>query len=166
MKKNILTLMISILSLFILVGCGKEAAPKENKQPVATGFTLVYQGVNLLPGTEFKASSLTEEAVYSEIESCAFEGMDKIYTYADFEITTSDINEKEAIYSVYFLTDNISTTEGIKITDEKNQMLEKYGNPDSNLDNQYVYSKDQTELYFIIENDIITSIEYKYLIEN
>lgn len=163
MKKGILITVLIGLSLCGLTGCGKEEKLIDNDRE--TSFSVSYQNINILPGTEFKRNAFNDQPEYSEIESCAFEGLDKVYTYDDVEITTANINGKETIYSVYFLSENITTTEGIKLSDEKAKMIEKYGNNYDNFGNQYSYTKGIVKLAFIIENDIINSIEYTYIVD-
>jgi hypothetical protein len=97
-----------------------------------------------------------------ELSSCAFDGNDKVYTYENMEITVSPLDGKDIVYSVYFLNDRITTKEGVKITDDKETMIETYGENYKNINNKYSYLKGDVLLSFIIENDIIISIEYMY----
>ena len=41
-----------------------------------------------------------------------------------------------------------------------------YGNETGKQGNQYVYTKGKTNLEFIVEEDVITSIQYTYTAEN
>ena len=55
----------------------------------------------------------------------------------------------------------------IKITDSKEKMIEKYGeNYEISLETKYTYTRGDVDLSFIIENDIITSIEYTLKTDN
>ena len=70
------------------------------------------------------------------------------------------------IYSVYFDNDEMETTEGVKVTDTKDHMIEKYGTDyEQKLGNKYIYLNGNVELSFIIESDIITAIEYTLVTE-
>lgn len=130
-------------------------------------FSVKFDGVEIVPGTEFNESEINEESDFSEIPSCAFEGTDKMYTYSNVEIVVAKINKKDTVYSVYFIDDTIQTAEGVKITDSKDVMIEKYGSDYENtLENKYVYTKNNVELSFIIENNIITGIEYTLVTSN
>ena len=105
---------------------------------------------------------LGEPNDYYEVQSCAFDGMDKIYTFDNYEVHTYPDNGTDKVLSIYFLNDQVSTTEGVKIGDSLSSMLEVYGDGYEQLDTQYTYSKGLTQLRFIVENDVITSIEYNY----
>lgn len=116
-------------------------------------------------GEEFSKEKFGEEKDYSEIASCAFEGLDKTYTYDNYEITTFPDGEKERIYSIYFLNEEMETTEGVKLSDGIDKMKNTYGEEYENQGNQYTYKKGKTNLEFIVENDTITSIQYTYTAE-
>lgn len=95
------------------------------------------------------------------MQSCAFDGMDTCYTYSGLEVIVSPINGQDKVYSVYFIDDSVETNEGIKISDSKQAMIEKYGEQYSILTgNKYTYTKGNVELSFMVENDTIISIEY------
>lgn len=127
MKKK----LIILLFLVFISGCSTE------KKEVDT-FKLSYQNVEIVPGQEFKSSALkNEELNFVELSSCAFDGNDKVYTYEDMEITASPLKGKDIVYSVYFLNERITTKEGVKITDDKKVMIEKYGNDYKKVNNKY-----------------------------
>lgn len=54
----------------------------------------------------------------------------------------------------------VKTEEDVKITDSYNKMIEKYSDNYVREENMYKYIQGKTALKFIIENNIITSIEY------
>ncbi len=88
------------------------------------------------------------------------EGLDRIYKYENYEITTYERDGKERIQSIYLLNDMVKTEEDVKITDSYNKMIEKYSDNYVREENMYTYIQGKTALKFIIENNIITSIEY------
>lgn len=161
MKKNILIVIIPLLVFvsLMVVGCTNT---KDKKDDSESTVIIAYKGIDITPGIEFRSESINEKAEYLELESCAFEGNDKVYKYQSIEITTSAISGKETVYSAYFLNDTIQTIEGVKISDEKALMIEKYGENYEHINNEYKYIKSGVALSFIIENDIIISIEYIY----
>ncbi len=166
MRKNKLFFMIIFLILITvtLVGCGEKKSTQENireaKQSKST-FSIKYNGVEVVPGTEFNENLISEEANFSEIPSCAFEGTDKMYTYSGVELVVTNIDGKDKVYSVYFITDDVKTAEGVGITDTVNKMIEVYGeNYDQSISNKYTYTKGEVELSFIVQNNVITSVEY------
>lgn len=165
MKKKIVYFTI-LITLFgtILTGCSDKEVKQHNntEKNQEQVFSLTYDHMNIELGSEFKVEKYGKENSYSEIESCAFEGLDKTYTYDHYEIYTYPENEKDYILSIYFLDEEIETTEGIKISDTYEDMTKTYGEDFKKEDNLYTYTKGKTNLKFIIENDFITSIEYTY----
>lgn len=161
------TLLIFVIILIIIVGIvaigvlGKKKKEESNQNNLAEGYSLKYKGIDITPGKAFKESDISEKYDYSEIESCAFEGKDKIYTYSDVEVNVAKVDGKDTVYSVYFLNTEPETGEGIKISDSKEQMIKAYGENYENItETNYIYKKGNVNLSFIVENDIITSIEY------
>ena len=147
--------------LICLTGCGEEKTKKGEKSDSSSGFSIEYKGVDITPGKEFDETKISETAEKSEIPSCAFDGVDKVYTYPEVEITVAEIDGKDTVYSVYFIDENIATNEGVKISDPKDYMIEKYGNDyENSLSTKFDYVKNGVTLSFIVENDMITGIEY------
>ncbi len=159
MKKTINIFIAIFIIILLTTGCG-ENKNKESKEN--TTYTFSYNNKNLVLGEEFKKEEIGEPLDYSEVASCAFEGLDKTYTYEHFELTTFPDGEKDKIYSIYFLDNEITTNEGIKIGDTKEDLISKYGDNYQQEDNLYAYKIDKTSLKFIIEDNSIISIEYSY----
>lgn len=101
---------------------------------------------------EFKMITLFSLILLTTV--LGIEGLDKIYKYENYEITTYERDGKERIQSIYLLNDMV------KITDSYNKMIEKYSDNYVREENMYTYIQGKTALKFIIENNIITSIEY------
>ncbi len=155
-SKLLLTIMIAIL---LTTGCGKKEKEENVKN---TAYTFVYEDKEFILGDVFTEDKYGKAIDYSEVASCAFEGLDKTYTYEHFVVTTYPSGNTDKIMSIYFNDSEISTTEGIKIGDSINDLTTKYGNEYEEEDNLYTYTLGKTHIKFIHENDIITSIEYTY----
>ena len=160
----ILVLVIVIIAVVYFVTAGGTQNEQTNggvqNNTQTAKYTLQDNGKNMTPGQVFTKENFGEEQSYSEIPSCAFQGTDKVYNYSAYEITTSDINGQETIYSTYLLDDSIATPEGVKIADDKNAMVTAYGEDYQENGNEYIYTDGIVNLSFIIENDTITSIQY------
>jgi len=163
MKKKIWIGLIILLAI-CLTGCGsKDQATTDNKEEK---YSLTYKEKTITVGDEFTEDIIDGEPTISELPNCAFPTADQVYTYDDLEIVPATVNDKEVVYSVYFITDEPSTAEGIKLGDSLDDVLNKYGEEyDQPLNNKYVYTKNNTELAFIIENESVTAIEYTLLTE-
>ena len=152
MKKII---VILILMAMVGSGCSKEEVKD-------LGYTFTDGEKVFVLGNEFIKSNYGEPLNYAEIPSCAFEGIDKTYTYEHYEITTYPKDDKDYIYTIYFLDEEVKTEKGIKISDSLEDLIKTYGENYQKTDNLYTYTNNKTHLNFIVENDTITSIEYTY----
>ena len=158
MKKRYLGISLLIIVLIFTSACGKE---EKKEQPEK--FELKYNNIAFELGGLFTKDKYGEELDYAEMQSCAFDGLDKTYTYEHYEIATYPKEDKDYISSIYFLDPEITTTEGLAIDDSKDKMIEVYGKDYKEEDGRYIYTKGKTQLIFIIQNDKITSIEYIYI---
>lgn len=104
---------------------------------------------------------LGEPISYFEAPSCAFEGLDKIYTYNSFEIDTYPAGDMDHISAIIFKDDSVLTTEGIGIGDSMEKLEQTYGSDFVREGGMIVYSKDDMKLCFILQEDAIISIEYR-----
>lgn len=166
-KKIIYLIVFLVIVVAIIAGVTLTKSKKEKGESMeANGgaeatFSIKYDNVEIVPGTEFKEDAISKEFTKSEIPSCAFDGIDKVYTYDNLEIIVASVNGKDTVYSVYFIDDEVETAEGVKITDTKDKMIEKYGSDyKEGLGNKYTYTKGNVELSFTIESDVVTGIEY------
>ena len=104
-------------------------------------------------------SEVGKEQSYFEAASCAFEGLDKTYTYSGFVITTRPDGEKDYVNSIRLTDDSVTTPEGSYIGSSLEDVQSTYG--EGTLDGaQLTYQREDTILSFILESDKVTSIEY------
>ena len=176
MKKALMVILVIIVIVAICVGVyfltsgSKETnSPVENSVNTAetneSTIKLEYEGKDMTPGAVFSRDIFGQEQSYSEVPSCAGQRTDKVYNYGSYEITAYQDGDQEKIYSVYFINDQITTTEGVKISDDSSVIFEKYGDNYEQTGNQYTYTSGNVELSFIVENDFVTSITYTLVIE-
>lgn len=133
-----------------------------NKVTEPKGYVFEYNGVKI--GMDMEAApiiaSLGEADTYFEAPSCAFEGLDKTYSYGSFEIDTYEQDGKDYIAAIFFCDDLIETPEGVCLFGTKADMVKAYGENYKEEFGMLVYEKDGMKLKFIVEGDEITSIEY------
>lgn len=189
MRKKILAVLITA-SLLMLAGCGdsekvidgdvanvttgsrsgestgeleiSQAPEQQTEAAVSKGYVFVASGVTVEVDADMAPilQALGEPASYFEAASCAFEGLDKIYTYNGFEIDTYPAQDKDLVSAVVLKDDSVTTAEGICIGDSLEKLLEAYG--EATQDNgMVVYTKDGMKLCFILQDDSIISIEYR-----
>lgn len=127
------------------------------------GYALLYNGVAIEIDAEAApiVEQLGEPDAYFEAPSCAFEGIDKIYTYGSMELDTYPMQQKDYVSTIVFKDDIITTTEGIGIGDTVEKMEAVYGADWTDADGMAVYEKDGMKLCFILEGNSIISVEYR-----
>lgn len=140
-----------ILGIVLLTACGKNDE-----------FTLKYQDKELFLNKVFSKEKYGEYKDSFESSNCAFGDKDITYIYDELEIETyGNDNGDLIVYSIYLTGDNIKTSEGISLYDEIADAIKIYGDDYQKDDNKYTYTKGNTDLIFITDNDIINSIEYR-----
>ena len=125
-------------------------------------FKVVYEGVDVTPGKLFNANEIKKEAKKKTIDSCAGFGKDNVYTYDNVEITAnvnSDEN-KEIIYSVYYINDTVSNNDGLKVGLSVSEMKNILGEEDDEFNGVYTYNGEGSYIKIQTKDDVITSIEY------
>jgi hypothetical protein len=188
MKKILLCLIAALL----LTGCGskdqpegsdnntgKAAAEQETKEDTSKetasndaaqaepGYVFDYNGTSIQMNTDVAPvlEALGDPQEYFEAKSCAFNGLDKTYYYSGIELTTYPNGDKDFISSIYFKDDSVSTTEGIYIGSTLEEMLAAYGEDYTGDTGSYTYTKGDSSIMFIVENDEVTSITYLAVVE-
>jgi uncharacterized lipoprotein YehR (DUF1307 family) len=101
---------------------------------------------------------------YFEAESCAFNGLDKTYTYAGFIISTRPEEGKDLVNSILLTDDSVTTPEGIYIGSAKSAVVAAYGQGDE-VGLSLSYVKGDCTLNFIFDGDTVLSIEYLPVVE-
>lgn len=137
------------------------------QQAEAGKFTFVYKGTNIDMKAEAApiCEALGEAKSYTEETSCAFDGLDKNYTYTSFIMTTYPDGDKDRVNSVTVLDDTVSTADGICIGDSVDKVDEVYGADAFNGVNAYIMKEGDAQLTIIIDNDKVSSIQYTALFD-
>lgn len=188
MKKKCLAFIIGCLLMAGLAACGEEEvkivdkSPGENSAETDEGteqkntskedkesltgyiFDVDVDGTTVSVTTDLEMKGVLEQlgepASYFEAKSCAFEGLDKTYTYDHFRIVTYQDGETDKISSIVFLDDIEETQEGICIGMTKEDMENAYGTEYEENGGMVIYTKDDKHLSFLVKDGVIESIEY------
>ncbi len=169
-KKVILTAVCACMMAFTAVGCGGDSGSDTgnnaqtgqiDKAESLSGYYFATGGTNIYVNQKMEdvLSSLGEPVQYFESESCAYQGMDKTYTYNSFIIKTYPENDVDYVLSVSLRDDTVQTPEGIAIGSSKSDVTTAYGAGEES-GSALVYTKDQSRLTIIFDGDSVTSIEY------
>lgn len=168
-------LAVFFVAMLILVGCG--GGSNETAEPAGTtGGTgtsgsdsgaYVFQTGDVTIAMNAEAApileALGEYDDYFESESCAFDGLDKEYTFGSFILKTYPIEEVDYVSSVELRDDLVSTPEGIAIGSAAEDVVEAYGEPSE--EGIYSYTKGDCTLLFVVQDGVVTSIQYTAITE-
>lgn len=125
------------------------------------GFVYTLSNIPLIPGTVFDESKMPEAASVFQVPSCAIEGTDNVYNYNTVEVTVFDDGKAPVIYSIYLVDPNTATDEGLYQGDDLAAVERIYGTEYTKNGAELVYQKGSTQLRIIVNNDVVTSIEYR-----
>jgi len=103
-----------------------------------------------------------EPLQYFEAPSCAFDGVDKSWFYNSFEIHAYPVDGEDFILSVILNDDIYGTDKFIYIGMTYDDMIAAYGNDYEQEEDQYLYRLGGTSLAFILLDDDIIQITYRY----
>ncbi|MBQ4507102.1 MAG: hypothetical protein II971_07660 [Firmicutes bacterium] len=171
MKKILSIAMILCLAL-CLASCGSESKTPEpsgqtDPTPAPSEKPYVFAvdsagGYELALDADMKdvLAALGDPQSYFEAASCAFDGLDKTYTYPGFEITTRPDGEDDFVNSIVLTDDSVTTPEGIYIGCTPDDVKRVYGDGGSEFTGGIGYFSGGTILDFIIEDGKVVSIEY------
>ena len=131
-------------------------------QTASKGYVFRYNGVTVSVDADMAdvLEGLGEPNDYFEAASCAFEGLDKTYTYGSFVIETYPQGEKDYVSTIILKDDAVSTAENIYIGSSLTDVTNSYGTDYTEQGSMLVYNKDGMKLCFLMENDTVTSIQY------
>lgn len=183
MKKAMMALLLAA-SVFVMAGCGNDEKVIDGNGQNSGSGTEQSQGSNQEEGKGNEAAggkgyvftykdtaitvdgdagpivaALGEPASYYEAASCAFDGLDKIYSYSGFELHTYPSGEKDYVSAIVFQDDSVSTGEGVCVGDSADKVKEVYGQG-TEESGMLVYEKDGMKLCFILDGDVV-AIEYR-----
>ena len=180
MKQRMISILMSCAVLASLAACGGNPAgntPASDPGGAPAGstgssapaggqtagaFSFAANGAEITVNENMAnvLAALGEPQSYFEAESCAFEGLDKTYTYAGFVITTYPDGDQDFINSIRLTDDSAATREGVYIGCTADQVRAAYGEEEDGPVSALSYTNGDTRLNFILEGDAVISIEY------
>jgi ABC-type oligopeptide transport system substrate-binding subunit len=191
MKKITAVLACAAASAMLLCACGSSDAGTDNSTADTTsagtettgtegqtaassdvtgtpdGYYISLNGVLVYANAEMApiAQELGEPASYFESESCAFQGLDKTYTYGSVVISTYPVDDVDYVYTIELKDDTVETEEGICIGSSKDDVTAAYGTATSETETALTYEKDDCVLAFIFDGDSVANITYTAITE-
>ena len=174
--KKILALALALTMVLTLAACGgdKPAETTAPKAPAVAGpvtpdansWKYTVRGVDVMMNAEAAPvlEALGEPVSYTEEASCAFTGLDKTYYYGGFYLQTYPLNDVDYIYSVWLVDDSSTTPEGVYIGASQAEVEAAYGAEGFNGSNAYIMTGTTSTLTILVENGVVTSIQYDAVI--
>lgn len=167
--KRALTFALSLALVLTLAACGGQKSEPSGQVPDAPApaaqskYVLTYRDCPLPMNAEFAPllDFLGEPDSYFEAASCAFDGLDKTYTYAGLEIITYPDGDRDFISSVRILDNTVATAEGITIGSTQDDVADAYGEDFQEIGKQYVYEDGDAKFSVLFDDGgAAISVEY------
>lgn len=155
--KQILTLLLTGM-LLLTAGCSQKPA---------VGFTDADLILNI-GDTAYRCGTTMETVLdqlgdgyqYAEGKSCAYDGLDKTYTYEAVEFFTNPLAEGETVSEIYTESEIVTTSKAIAVGATKAEVIAVYGAASKDANNMLIYrlSEAQAALCFELEEDTVAAI--------
>lgn len=169
--KRLFALSLSLLLALSLAACGggddtngaSISVDSSAPNPAAgSKYVLTYKNCPLPMNADFAPllDFLGEPDSYFEAASCAFDGLDKTYTYAGVEIITYPDGDVDRISSVRILDSSVSTPEGVTVGSSLEDVTAAYGEDYEEMGLQVAYEDGDAILSVLFEGDTAISVEY------
>jgi hypothetical protein len=136
--------------------------PDNEPDPASGEYFFEYNGAAITMHAEADPllAQLGKESAYFEAESCAFQGLDKTYSYPGFDLMTYPVDGKDFILSVILMDDSVTTNEGLYIGAPESEIIARLGDEYKSENGSYIYESGRSQLMIITENGAVTAIEY------
>ena len=173
MKKTIAIILSLVMLAGLISACGGGEEhvipePDTDPKPVDTGsaktegYVCEAKGVKVVIDADMATvlSALGEASSYFEEASCAFEGIDKTYSYSGFEIKTYPSDSGDKIQGVFLTDDRVATAEGLRVGSTKADMESIYGTDYTVKGTEYAFEKGGMQLRVTLKDDVVNLITY------
>ncbi len=157
MKKIVLVLLLCLMLPLILAACdGGDGTPEGTEYVFSAGNVKIAIDADAAP----ILSSLGAWKAYDESPSCAFEGLDKVYTYSGFEIQTYPDGDRDFIYLVELYDDTVEGPRGIRVGSTSEEVASALGAADRQSGTAWIYDGNGMYLELLIRDGAVNKIRY------
>lgn len=143
-------------------GCSGQASSPKMGEVTAEDFQITLNERKLNLNAVFSTGYYGESLSYYEAESCGFAGLDKIYTYTDYEIYTYPVNAKDQVLEIKFL-ENTKTSKKIGVGSTLADVKKVYGEKGVETGNLLEYTFDHSVLSMLLDNGRVSELSFVYL---
>ena len=74
--------------------------------------------------------ALGEDYDYAEGMSCAYDGLDKTFSYSEAEFYTNPLEEGDTVTEIYTQDPSVATSKGLAVGATREEVIAAYGQPD------------------------------------
>ena len=173
MKKTIAIILSLVMLAGLISACGgseehvidntgTDTKTADTGSAKTEGYVFETKGVKVVidPDMATVLSALGEASSYFEEASCAFEGIDKTYSYSGFEIKTYPSDSGDKIQGVFLTDDRVATSEGLRVGSTKADMESIYGTDYTVKGTEYAFEKGGMQLRVTLKDDVVNLITY------
>ena len=140
-------------------------AEKEN-----LGFTLEYSGFLIYMDQNMNdvLTALGEPLGIFEAPSCAFDGIDRIFSYPGIQIHTYPVGDEDFVHTISIRDDSVliksdnyfSSTSHFHLGSSWDTVRSIFGSDYHQDFDMFTFTRGNTTLAFLVEEDIVTAITY------
>ena len=158
MKKTIAIILSLVMLAGLISACGggeehvidntgTDTKTADTGSAKTEGYVFETKGVKVVIDADMAPvlSALGEASSYFEEASCAFEGIDKTYSYSGFEIKTYPSDSGDKIQGVFLTDDRVATI---------------YGTDYTVKGTEYAFEKGGMQLRVTLKDDVVNLITY------
>ncbi len=157
-----------LLCAIFLCACALAESPAPTEPPLEETYFFSFQPaegepIELRMDADFAPALalLGEPASVFESESCAFQGLDKVFSFPSFIVYTYPQDGLDKISSIYLMDDMVETAEGAYIGMEITAARALYSEPTAETENSVSYEKGGCILNLLYDADgYVTAITY------
>ena len=147
-----------------------ETTPADEPDPVVDnyapeGFTFATQGVTIHMDQDMSIvlEQLGEPLGVFEAPSCAFDGIDRIFSFPGVQIHTYPLDDLDFVHTISIRDDSVTTMKGIYLGSSWEAVLAAYGDDYEQEFGMFTFTRGQTTLSFFIEDDMVVGITYELI---
>ncbi len=162
MMKKLIALTLCLFTLLAVCAC---APADTNGGPLPDAYVFKKGNVTIAIDADLASivEDLGEPIYYDEAPSCAHEGKSKYYTYAGIDIESYPKGSKDLVYMIALIDDTVSTAEGLRVGDSREDVIEKYGEPTTDKEKSLLYKTDGMYLNVIMTSNGKTVSQIQYM---
>lgn len=155
--KRMLPLALAVL-LMLATGCSQKPA----EGFAGDDLQLLVEDTAYQCGTKMETvtQQLGNGYAYAEGKSCAYDGLDKTYTYPVVTFFTNPLADGDTVSEIYTESEAVTTSKGIAVGASKSEVTAAYGTATEDANNMLIYRLPDTQaaLCFELEEDAVAAI--------